>query len=206
MFLFAVAASASAHTLVRSGDWTLSDSSSGATSTSVATWDSTEFTEQTLDTANITAVITTLEFTTTSLLGSTTSDRPFAKLTLTVVDGEGNPTTYTGTSSFMQGGTAVDNGNGTYTYEFGAISPVSISVYNDEVNFFFSEGASVRSYEIALTLYNSSRYEVSSGYTVDATGRVDVSYVYNGTLVPEPGTATLAFAGLGLLFARRRRA
>lgn len=105
----------------------------------------------------------------------------------------------------MQGGTAIDKGNGTYTYEFGAVSPASISVFNDKVGFFLTSGPDTRSFDISFTLYDSSQAVVSSGYTVDGTGRVDVSYVYTGTPVPEPATGALALAGIGMLFARRRR-
>lgn len=65
--LLAFAGVANAHTLVEHGDWTLTGSSSGATTTSAATWNSLVYTAQTLDTANLTAVISTLQFTSDEL-------------------------------------------------------------------------------------------------------------------------------------------
>ena len=208
LWLFATvvcAWNAQAYTLVKSSSWTLTSAYPASTSTSVETWDSSIYTDQTLDTANISLNISSLSFKSSTLLGTTTSSRPFAKVTLTVVDGEGNIETYTVTSARMQGGTAIDNGDGTYTYEFGAISPVSISVYNDEVDFMQSVGSGTRSFTVSFQLYDSSNALVNSGYTSTGAGAVDVSYVYTGTPVPEPATGALALAGIGLLLARRRR-
>jgi len=194
---------AQSHTLVRTGDWTLVGSADGQTSTSVSTWDSTAYTEQTLDSANITMIVTTLTVTTSVLFGEV-GDRPFAKGFITIVGGEVLDTSE-GESNFVQGGTAVDNGNGTYTYTFSGFSLASIPVYDDQVGFFSTDGEGVRFFNIGLSIYNKQRNLVTSDYEINATGRVEVGYVYSGALVPEPATGSLALAGIVMLFSRLRR-
>ncbi len=197
---------AQSHTLVRTGDWTLADSTDGQTSTSVSTWDSTAYTEQTLDNANVTMIVSTLTVTTTGLIGESINDRPFVKATLTIRDGSALTTSFRA-SDFIEGGVAVDNGNGTYTYTFSGFSLASISVSHSRVGFFLTEGVGERFFDIALSIYDYDNDEnlVESGYTINATGRVEVGYVYSGALVPEPATGSLALAGIVMLFSRLRR-
>lgn len=197
---------ADTHTLIASGDWTLTDSIGGQTTADVATWDSAIFTDQTLETANIALNISTLRFTTDTKLGAELSSEGFAKATLSFTgpDGYSGVTEFT-SPNFMQSGSATDNGDGTFTYLFGATLIGSIPVYKNQVGFLVTEGPGQWTYNVLFMLYDTQQMPVTDGYTVTGTGAVDVSYVYSGTPVPEPATATLALLGIGLLFPHRRR-
>ena len=205
--LLAFAGVVNAYTLDKVGDWTLTGSSSGDATASVATWDSNVYKDQTLTAANISVIFSTITYTSDTLLGPTESSSPSARVTLAVVDGLGNIEYYTLTSARMQGGVATVNGDGKFVYEFGGTMVGTLPVYDYEVGFLQSAGAGSRSYSVSFDLYDSSRTLVTSGYTVDGAGSVNVSYVYSGTpvIVPEPVTGALALAGIGMLFGRRRR-